>query len=88
MVMKSRRIRWTGHVAGMGKMRNANILFRKPKWKRPLGRPRHRWENILKWIFKEWDMKMWAGFIWFRVGSVAGCCEHNNESFGSIKDGA
>jgi hypothetical protein len=42
-------MRWVGHVACMGEMRNAyNILFRKRERKRPLGRPRHIWEgNIL-----------------------------------------
>jgi hypothetical protein len=39
-VIKSRRMRWRGHVARMGDMRNAyNILFRRSDGKRPLGRP-------------------------------------------------
>jgi hypothetical protein len=43
-VIKLRRVRWEGHVARMGKMRNAyNILVVKPEGKRPLGRPRRRW---------------------------------------------
>jgi hypothetical protein len=47
-VIKSRRI-WMGHVACMGQMRNAyNILFGKPEGKIPLGRPRHRWEDIIR----------------------------------------
>jgi hypothetical protein len=46
-VIKSRRIRWTGHVACMGEMRNAySILVGKPEGKRPLGRPKHRWADI------------------------------------------
>jgi hypothetical protein len=46
-MMKSRRIRWAGHVAFMGK--NAYwILVGKPEWERPLGRPRHRWEDNIK----------------------------------------
>jgi hypothetical protein len=49
-VTKSRRMRWAGHVAHVGKMRNAyKILVGKPEGKRPLGRPRHRWGIILKW---------------------------------------
>jgi len=37
-------MRWVGHVAQMGQMRNAyNILVGKPEGKRPLGRPRCRW---------------------------------------------
>jgi hypothetical protein len=44
---KSRRMRWAGHVAGMGEERKVyRVLVRKPKQKRPLGRPRHRWDGI------------------------------------------
>jgi hypothetical protein len=50
-VIKSRRMRWAGHVAQMGEKRNAyRILVRKPEGKRPLGRSRRRWWTILKWI--------------------------------------
>jgi hypothetical protein len=47
-MIKSRRVRWAGHVTRMGKKRNAyRILVRKPEGKRPLGRPRRRWvDNI------------------------------------------
>jgi hypothetical protein len=47
-IIKSRRMRWAGHVARMGEKRNAyRLLVEKPKGKRPLGRPRLRWvENI------------------------------------------
>jgi hypothetical protein len=46
-MMKSRRMRWTWHVARMGQMRNEyNILVGKPEGKRPLGRPKRRWEDI------------------------------------------
>jgi hypothetical protein len=39
-------MRWAGHVAYMGDMRNVyNILVGKPEGKKPLGRPRHKWEN-------------------------------------------
>jgi hypothetical protein len=41
-MMKSRRMRWTGHVARMGTKRNeCRLLVGKPGGKRPLGRPRH-----------------------------------------------
>jgi len=40
---------WDGHVARMGEMRRAyGISFRKTWRKRPLGRPRHRWENNIR----------------------------------------
>jgi len=50
-IIKSRRMRWAGHIAHMEDMRNAyKILVRKPEGKRQLGRPRHRWEKIGEWI--------------------------------------
>jgi hypothetical protein len=48
-VIKSRRMRWTGHVARMGKGRSAcRVLVGRPEGKRPLGRPRRRWEDNIK----------------------------------------
>jgi hypothetical protein len=48
-VIKSRRMRWVGHVASMGERRGVyRVLVGKPEGKRPLGRPRHRWENYIK----------------------------------------
>ena len=48
-VIKSRRMRWTGHVTRMGERRGAyRILVVKPEGKRPLGRTRHRWEDSTK----------------------------------------
>jgi hypothetical protein len=42
-MIKSRRMRWEGHVARIGEKRNAyRILMEKPEGKRPLGRPRRR----------------------------------------------
>ena len=53
--LKSRRLRWAGHVARMGQSRNAyRVLVGKPEGKRPLGRPRHRWEDNIKWIWGRW----------------------------------
>jgi hypothetical protein len=47
-IIKSRRMRWAGHVARIGEKRNAyRLLVRKPEEKRPLGRPRRRWVIIL-----------------------------------------
>ena len=41
--IKSRRMRWAGHLAGMGERRGVyRVLVGKPERKRPLGRPRHR----------------------------------------------
>jgi hypothetical protein len=50
-IIKSRRMRWAGHVARMGAKRNAyRLLVGKPEGRRPLGRPRRRWRIILGWI--------------------------------------
>jgi hypothetical protein len=49
MVFKERRMRWAGHVARMGEVRSAyNILVGWPEGRRPLGRPRRRWEDNIK----------------------------------------
>jgi hypothetical protein len=48
-IIKSRRIRWAGHVERMWEKRNVyRILVRKPEGKRPLGRPRRRWIDNIK----------------------------------------
>ena len=48
-VIKSRRMRWVGHVARMGESRGVyRVLVGKPEGKRPLGRPRRRWEDNIK----------------------------------------
>jgi len=48
-VIKSRRVRWAGHVARMGELRGVyRVLVGKPEGRRPLGRPRRRWiDNIM-----------------------------------------
>jgi hypothetical protein len=75
-IIKSRRIRWAGHVAGMGEKRNAyRFLAGKPEGKRPLGRPRCRWvDNIKKnlgevgwgdvdWIGLAQDRNRWRALV-------------------------
>jgi hypothetical protein len=53
-VIKSRRMRWVGHVARMGEGRGAyRILVGRPKGRRQLGGPRSRWEDNIKMDFKE-----------------------------------
>ena len=48
-VIKSRRLRWAGHVARMEESRSAfKILTSKPTGNRPLGRPRRRWEDNIR----------------------------------------
>jgi hypothetical protein len=53
-VIKARRMRWAGHVVRMGEVRVAyNTLVGWPVWRRPLGRPRCRWEDIIKMDLRE-----------------------------------
>ena len=53
-VIKSRRLRWAGHVVRMEECRSAfKVLTGKPTGKRPLGRPRRRWEGNIKMDLKE-----------------------------------
>ena len=53
-MIKSRRMRWAGHVACMGEKRGVcRFLVGKPGEKRPHGRPRHRWEDNIKMDLQE-----------------------------------
>jgi hypothetical protein len=53
-VVKSRRMRWAGHVARMGEERSVHrVLVGKPEGKRPVGRPRRRWEDNIKMYLQE-----------------------------------
>ena len=74
-VMKSRRMRWAGHVARMGEERGAyRVLVGKPEGKRPLGRPSHMVDGwiILGWISRRWDVGTWTGLGWPRTGTGGG----------------
>jgi hypothetical protein len=53
-VIKARRMRWEGHVARMGEVRDAyDIFVGRPDGRRPLGRPRRRWEDNIKTDLRE-----------------------------------
>jgi hypothetical protein len=61
-VIKSRRMRWAGHVARMDEGRGAyRILVGRPEGRRPLGRPRRRWENNIKMDLQEVGWGAWTG---------------------------
>jgi hypothetical protein len=75
-VIKSRRMRWAGHVARMGEERGVyRVLVGRPAGKRPLGRPRRRWEENIKihlreigidganWIRLAQDRVHWRAFV-------------------------
>jgi hypothetical protein len=75
-VIKSRRMRWAGHVAHIGEGRGSyRFLVGKPEGKRPLGRPSRRWEDNIKmdlteigldganWIRLAQDRVQWRAFV-------------------------
>ena len=72
-VIKSRRMRCTGHVARMGEERRVySVLVGKPEGKRPMGRPRRRWVGNIGWISRRWDVGMWTGLDWPRIETGGG----------------
>jgi hypothetical protein len=74
--IKSRRMRWVRHVAFMGEERKVyGVLVGKPEGRRPLGRPRHRWEGIrmnlrkigcggVEWIQLAQDRDWWRALVY------------------------
>jgi hypothetical protein len=61
-MIKSRRMRWAGHVARMGAGREVYmVLVGKPDGKRPLGRPRRSGRMILRLIFRKWNVGVCPG---------------------------
>ena len=68
-VVKSRRMRWAGHVARMEEGRGVHwILVGKPNGKRSLGRPRRRWDDNIKMDLQ--DVGVWTGSRWLRIGTL------------------
>ena len=72
-VIKSRRIRWAGHVARMREQKSCIQGFvRKPEERRPFERPRRRWKVNIKMGLRKVGLGAWTGLIWFRIGTVCG----------------
>jgi hypothetical protein len=72
-VIKSRRLRWAGHVACMGEGRGVyRVLVGRPEGKRPLGRPRRRGEVKIKMDLREIGIDGRTGFSWLRIDSGGG----------------
>jgi hypothetical protein len=68
--IKSRRMRLAGHVACMGEERNVyRVLMGKPEGKRPLGRPRRRWEDGIRMYLGEID---WGSVGWIQLAQDRG----------------
>jgi hypothetical protein len=61
--IKSRRMRWAGHVTRIGEERKVyKVLMGKPEGKRPLGRPRRKWEDGTRMNLRETGLGLWGGF--------------------------
>jgi len=72
-VIKSRRMRWAGHVARMGEERGMyRFLLGKPERKRPMGRPRRRWVDNIRMDLQEVGCGYvdWIGLA--RIGTGGG----------------
>jgi hypothetical protein len=68
--IKSRRLRWAGHMARMEEGRKVyRLSVGKPEGKRPLDRPRHRWENGIKMDLREIG---WGGVEWIHLAQDRG----------------
>jgi hypothetical protein len=63
------------------------IYVAKTEGKRPVGRVGIDESILLKWNLRKYGSGVWFGFFWPRIGPVVGCCEHNNETSDSTKDG-
>jgi hypothetical protein len=72
--IKSRRMRWAGHVAHMGKGRNVYRVWWESLKEKPLESPRRGWEDGIKMDLREigWGGGVWSGFTWLRIGTVGG----------------
>jgi hypothetical protein len=72
-IIKSRRMRWAGHIARMGESRGLyRVLMGKRDGKNHFGDPGVDGRIILRWIFRKWDVGVWTGSIWLRTGTGGG----------------
>jgi len=73
LVIKSGRIKWTGHVAHTADRTDVcRVLVDKPEGKRTLGERGRRWKIILSWVFRKWDVGVWTGSIWLGIRTGGG----------------
>jgi hypothetical protein len=69
--IKSRRMRWVGHVARIGEWRKVyKFLVENPEGKRPLERRRRRWKDEIKMDLREIGWGVWSGLTRLRIGTA------------------
>jgi hypothetical protein len=81
--IKSRQMRWAGHMARMGEDRQVyKVLVGKPGGKRPLGRPRRGWEDGIRMVLRQigWGCELDSTVSGY--GPVASFCECSDERSG------
>jgi hypothetical protein len=72
-VIKLRRMKWAGHVACKVDSKGAyRVLVGKSAGKSHLEDPGLDGRIILRWIFRKWDVGIWTGLIWLRIGTNGG----------------
>jgi hypothetical protein len=72
-VIKSRRMRWAGNVAGMGETKGVySFWWGNLKARDHLGDPGVDLRITLRWIFRKWDVEVWTGSSWLRIGIGGG----------------
>ena len=82
-MIKSRTMRWEGHVQHMGERRGVyRVLVRKPEGKRPFGR-----RDNIQMDLQEVDGEQGLELIWLRTGTGDRTCKHGNQFPCSIKCG-
>jgi hypothetical protein len=85
-IIKSRRMRWAGHVARMGR-RGTLIDY---WWESQMERDHQEDQDvggwiILGWILERWEGVMWTGLVWLRIGTGGSSCEFGIEPSGSMQ---
>jgi len=87
-VVKSRRMRWAGHVARMGEDKVVHrVLVGKPEGKKPLGGQDVDGMIILRWIFRKLEGVVGTGWSWLRIGTGGGHLWVQCRTFGFHKCG-
>ena len=72
-VIKSRIMRWAGHVARMGRGEAyTGLWWRNLRERHHLGDPGIDGRKILRWIFRKWGVGTWTGSSWLRIGTGGG----------------